>query len=97
MPAVDLAEVIRVTGPIASPSVKLDTMGAAKTALAIGGVVASGGWGALATPLLSAGDDPNPCATARAGGKQAATQERAAEPKTRQEDVVRSLRDLFKR
>ncbi len=97
MPAVDLAEVIRVTGPIASPSVKLDTMGAAKTALAIGGVVASGGWGALATPLLSAGDDPNPCATARAGGKQAATQERASEPKTRQDDVVRSLRDLFKR
>ncbi|MFO1307171.1 MAG: AsmA family protein [Burkholderiales bacterium] len=97
LPAVDLAEVVRVTGPIASPSVKLDTMGAAKTALTIGGVVASGGWGALATPLLSAGDDPNPCATARAGGKQAPAQERAAEPKSRQEDVVRSLRDLFKR
>ncbi len=89
---------LKGSGPtIAGPSVKLDTMGAAKTALTIGGVVASGGWGALATPLLSAGDDPNPCATARAGGKQAATQERASEPKTRQDDVVRSLRDLFKR
>ena len=89
---------MRVSGPIASPGVSLDTMGAAKTALAIGGVVASGGWGMLATPLLSAGDDPSPCATARAGGKLAATpQARSPAQQQKPEDAVRSLRDLFKR
>lgn len=98
IPAVDLADVVRVSGPIASPGVRLDTMGAAKTALAIGGVVASGGWGMLATPLLSAGEDPNPCATARAGGKLAAAQqERSPAQQQKPEDVVRSLRGLFKR
>ena len=98
IPAVDLAEVVRVSGPIASPGVRLDTMGAAKTALAIGGVVASGGLGMLATPLLSSGDDPSPCATARAGGKPASTQqERAPAKQQSPEDVVRSLRGLFKR
>jgi len=97
LPSVELAEVVRVTGPIRQPSVKLDTMGAAKTALTIGGVVASGGWGMLATPLLSSNDDPNPCATARAGGKVAATQERTPAKQAKPDDVVRSLRDLFKR
>ena len=73
-------------------------MGAAKTALTIGGVVASGGWGMLATPLLSSGDDPSPCATARAGGKPSATQqERPPAQQQSPEDVVRSLRGLFKR
>lgn len=98
IPAVDLAEVVRVSGPIASPGVRLDTMGAAKTAITIGGVVASGGWGMLATPLLSSGDDPSPCATARAGGKLSATQqERPPAQQQSPEDVVRSLRGLFKR
>ena len=52
----------------------------------------------LATPLLSSGDDPSPCATARAGGKPATTQqERAPAQQQSPEDVVRSLRGLFKR
>ncbi|CAG0998276.1 hypothetical protein BURK1_02680 [Burkholderiales bacterium] len=97
LPSVELAEVIRVSGPIRQPSVRLDTLGAAKTALAIGGAIATGGWGLLATPLLSAGDDPRPCATARAGGKVAATAERAPGAGRGAEEVVDVLRGLFKR
>lgn len=97
LPAVELAEVVRVTGPFRQPSVKLDTMGAAKTAIAIGGALAAGGWSMLATPLLTGGDDPNPCATARAGGARAAAQESAPSRPQKPEDVVRSLRDLFRR
>jgi len=72
LPSIELAEVVRVTGPIRKPSFRLDTLGAAKTAATIGGAVASGGWSLLASPLLSAGDDKSPCATARAGGKTTA-------------------------
>ena len=57
---------MRVTGPFRQPSVRLDSVGAAKTALTVGGAIATGGWSLLASPLLNAADDPNPCATARA-------------------------------
>src|SRR5512134_3929517 len=87
LPTVELAEVIRVSGPIRQPSVRLDTVGAAKTAITIGGAIASGGWSLLASPLLNAADDPHPCTTARAGGKLSgstpsspATSDPAADP-----------------
>jgi hypothetical protein len=95
LPAVELAEVVRVTGPIRQPSVRLDTVGAAKTAITIGGAIATGGWSLLATPLLNAGDDPNPCATARAGGRAAArASPEAAAPAG---DPLAPLRGLFRR
>ncbi|MFO1282817.1 MAG: AsmA family protein [Burkholderiales bacterium] len=94
--AVELAELVRVTGPIANPSIGLDKVGAAKAAIAVGGAVASGGWSLLASPLLNAGEDPSPCATARAGGK--ATGEPAAGTAPRPaEDLAGALRGLFKR
>ena len=98
MPAVELADLVRVSGPIRSPSVKLDSMGAARTAITIGGAIATGGWSLLATPLLNAGDDPNPCATARAGGKSAGTTGNASAPAApAAQDPFGALRGLFKR
>src|SRR5690606_15337153 len=57
VPAVELADVIRVTGPIAKPSFRLDTLGAAKAAATVGGALATGGWSLLASPLLNATED----------------------------------------
>ena len=95
LPAVELAEVVRVSGPIRSPSVKLDSLGAAKTAITIGSAIATGGWSLLATPLLNAADDPSPCATARAGGKAAPPAERPAGTPRAGNDVVNALRGIF--
>ena len=97
LPSVELAEVVRVSGPIRSPSVKLDSMGAAKTAITIGGAIASGGWSLLATPLLNAGDDPSPCATARAGGRPQASGSAPAQATPPPQDPLGTLRGLFKR
>lgn len=97
MPTVELADVIRVTGPIRSPSFRLDTLGAAKAAATIGGAVASGGWSLLASPLLSAGDDKSPCATARAGGKSSGGTQAAPAPSLPAGDPLAPLRGLFKR
>jgi hypothetical protein len=98
LPSVELADLVRVTGPIAHPSVKLDSVGAAKTAITIGGAIATGGWSLLATPLLNAGDDPNPCATARAGGKiQAGAAAASSGSGGAPADPLGALRGLFKR
>ncbi|MEO8485899.1 MAG: AsmA family protein [Betaproteobacteria bacterium] len=97
LPAVELAEVVRVAGPIRHPSVRLDTMGAAKTALTIGGAIASGGWSLLATPLLNGSDDPNPCATARAGGKPSGNAASSSRSETPAADPLEALRGLFRR
>ena len=94
--AIELAELVRVTGPIGSPTIGLDKVGAAKAAIAVGGAVASGGWSLLATPLLNASDDPNPCATARAGGKVAADASGASAARP-QEDLAGALKGLFRR
>ena len=96
LPSVELAEVVRVSGPIRSPSVRLDTIGAAKTALTIGGAIATGGWSLLATPLLNAGDDPNPCATARAGGKVATRGNASSAAGSPATDPLAPLRGLFR-
>lgn len=96
MPSIELADVIRVTGPIRKPSFRLDTLGAAKTAATIGGAVATGGWSLLAAPLLSAGEDKSPCATARAGGRTAGgSQASPAAPSAA--DPFAPLRGLFGR
>lgn len=96
LPSVELADVIRVTGPIRKPSFKLDTLGAAKTAVTIGSAVATGGWALLATPLLSAGEDKSPCATARAGGKvQAGSQ--ASSSNAPGDPIAPILRGIFGR
>ncbi len=95
MPSVELADVIRVTGPIDRPSFKLDTLGAAKAAATLGGAVATGGWSLLASPLLQAGEDKSPCATARAGGK---SQPANAQPSASSGDPLAPLlRGLFGR
>lgn len=97
LPSVELAEVIRVSGPIRQPSVRLDTVGAAKTAITIGGAIASGGWSLLASPLLNAADDPHPCATARAGGKLSGSTPSSPATSDPAADPLGALRGLFKR
>jgi uncharacterized protein involved in outer membrane biogenesis len=97
IPSVELADLLRVTGPFAHPSVKLDSVGAAKTAITIGGAIATGGWSLLATPLLNAADDPSPCATARAGGRQASAPTASTAPSAAPADPLGALRGLFKR
>ena len=90
MPSVELAEVVRVTGPIAHPSVKLDSMGAAKTAITIGGAIATGGWSLLATPLLNAATIRTPARRrAQAGSLSAA---RPARRRRRRPPPIRSPR-----
>jgi len=96
--SIELAELVRVSGPWRNPAVKLDKVAAARTAITVGSAIASGGWSLLATPLLGTRDDPNPCATARAGGEIAAqAREPASAPATTQPDPVEALRRLFKR
>ena len=92
--AVSLAELVKVTGTLADPSIGLDTLASAKAALSVGGAVLTGGLSLLGQGLLSsATDDPSPCRTALAGGAPA----RAAPAPTKQDDgSPRPLRRLFK-
>jgi AsmA family protein len=60
-----LAELVRLTGNLRSPSVGLDTIGALRTALSVGGALATSGLSLLAEGLLRRGTaDPAPCRTA---------------------------------
>lgn len=96
VPAVELADVIRVTGPIAKPSFRLDTLGAAKAAATVGGALATGGWSLLASPLLNATEDKSPCATARAGGKAPSGSQGAGTPAPAV-DPLAPFRGLFRK
>lgn len=60
-----LAELVRLGGTYANPSVGLDAMGAAKTAASIAGAIATGGISLLAENVLTnTAQDTDPCATA---------------------------------
>lgn len=94
--AASLAELVRVTGTLADPSVGIDTLGSARTALSIGGAIATGGLSLLGEAALKKGTaDPQPCRTALSGGvaPKAAPQESAP---TQQGGVLDSVRRLFK-
>jgi hypothetical protein len=96
--AASLAELVRVTGTLANPSVGIDTLGSARTALSIGGAIATGGLSLLGEAALKKGTaDPQPCRTALAGGTapKAAAQE-SAPAQQGEGGVLDSIRRLFK-
>jgi uncharacterized protein involved in outer membrane biogenesis len=66
--AANLAELVRVTGPLTEPRIGLDTMGAARQAVSIGAAVATGGLSLLGEAALKGAIDPHPCQSALASG-----------------------------
>jgi hypothetical protein len=77
--AVNLAELVRVTGTISRPEVGIDTVASAKAAVSVGGAIATGGISLLADSLFSKGTaDRTPCQSALAEG--ATVQNRADKP-----------------
>lgn len=92
--AVSLAELVKVTGTLAEPSIGLDTLASARAALSVGGAVLTGGLSLLGQGLLSSGSgDPSPCQTALAGGVPARA---APTPEKQDDDLLAPLRRLFK-
>jgi len=96
--AATLAELVRVTGTLASPSVGIDTLGSARTALSVGGAIMTGGLSLLGEAALKKGTaDPHPCQTALAGGTPSKPAASAAEAKPKEDEgVFGSIRRLFK-
>lgn len=96
--AATLAELVRVTGTLANPSVGIDTLGSARAALSVGGAIMTGGLSLLGEAALKKGTaDPHPCQTALAGGTPPRPARQEAKPQ-QQEDggVLGSIRRLFK-
>ncbi len=93
--AASLAELVRVTGTLAHPSVGIDTLGSARAALSVGGAILTGGLSLLGEAALKKGAaDPHPCQTALAGGVAAEAAGAPAQP----EDggMLGTIRRLFK-
>jgi hypothetical protein len=91
----NLAELVKVTGTLADPSIGLDTLGSARAALSVGGAVMTGGLSLLGERLLSSQTgDPSPCRTALGQPPQQA----ATAPAKKQEDegLLGSVRRLFR-
>jgi uncharacterized protein involved in outer membrane biogenesis len=64
-----LADLVRVTGPFASPRVAIDPAGSAKVIASVGAAIGTGGLSAVAQGLLSwaDGSGPGPCQVALEG------------------------------
>ena len=69
----NLAELVRVTGPLTEPRIGLDTMGAARQTVSIGAAVATGGLSLLGEAVLKGAIDPHPCQSALATGAPGST------------------------
>jgi hypothetical protein len=92
--AISLAELVKVTGTLADPSIGLDTLGSARAALSVGGAVLTGGLSLLGERVLSARTaDPAPCRTAL-GQPPAAGGASAAKPED--EGLLGSVRRIFR-
>jgi uncharacterized protein involved in outer membrane biogenesis len=96
--AASLAELVRITGTLSNPSVGIDTLGSARTALSVGGAIMTGGLSLLGEAALKKGTaDPHPCQTAAAGGTAPKAGQQEAKPKREDEGgVLGSIRRLFK-
>jgi hypothetical protein len=91
-----LAELVRVTGTLAEPSVGIDSLGSARAALSVGGAILTGGLSLLGEAAISkATTDPHPCQTALASG---AASKAGPQPQQKKEDegLLGSVRRLFK-
>ena len=96
--AASLAELVRITGTLSNPSVGIDTLGSARTALSVGGAIMTGGLSLLGEAALKKGTaDPHPCQTAAAGGTAPKAGEQETKPKREDEGgVLGSIRRMFK-
>lgn len=75
-----LAEMVRLTGTLANPSIGLDAAGVARNAASIAGALATGGMSLLGEALLdSATQESEPCKVALGQKAKAATQATPAE------------------
>lgn len=64
-----LASLVRIHGPLAKPTVGIDSEGAARTAASVGAALATGGLSVLGQALLDRRTrDPHPCQTAMGKG-----------------------------
>ncbi|TAN47804.1 MAG: hypothetical protein EPN26_13405, partial [Rhodospirillales bacterium] len=106
----NLASMVRLSGTMASPSVGVDAMEAAKTALSVGSAVATGGLSVLGGALLNKATGPAmsgpPCqvalgkgtpAKAEPAAKPAASAPATAKPKDPASAVGGALKGLFGR
>lgn len=77
-----LADLVRVSGPFASPQVKIDAVGSAKLIASIGAAVGTGGLSAVGQALFawSEGGGPGPCQIALGGGASAPASSQATSP-----------------
>jgi uncharacterized protein involved in outer membrane biogenesis len=96
--AASLAELVRVTGTLANPTVGIDTLGSARAALSVGGAIMTGGLSLLGEAALKRGTaDPHPCQTAAAGGTPPKSAQQEAKPQQQEESgVLGSIKRLFK-
>ena len=96
--AVNLAELVRVSGPLSKPSVGADTVESAKKALSVGGALATGGLSLLGEVFLKKTTaDPHPCQTALTGGSSKSASSAGEKKKPKQEGgVLKGLKNLFK-
>jgi AsmA family protein len=72
----NLADLVRVTGPFASPHVAIDAAGSVKIIASVGAAIGTSGLSAVAQQLLSwaDGSGPGPCQVALEGGTSRAAQ-----------------------
>ncbi|HSF06075.1 MAG TPA: AsmA family protein [Methylomirabilota bacterium] len=89
----NLAELVRVTGPLMEPRIGLDTMGAARQAVSVGAAVATGGLSLLGEAALRGAIDPHPCQSALAAGTPASP---GASKPDKSEPVKGFIRGLLK-
>ena len=65
--AASLAQLVKLSGPIAHPGIGIDMKGAVREAASLGVAVATGGLSLIGERLLKDSPDPHPCATALRG------------------------------
>ena len=98
----NLADLVRVTGPFASPHVAIDPVGSAKVIASVGAAIGTGGLSAVAQGLLSwaDGSGPGPCKIALEGASSRGDAKQAASPQPQvpiANEVGKALGKLFGR
>ena len=97
-----IADLVRVTGPFASPQVAIDPAGSVKMIASVGAAIGTGGWSAVAQGLLSwaDGSGPGPCKVALEGAAARGSATEAAAPQPQvpiANEVGKALGRLFGR
>jgi len=99
--AVNLAELVKLTGTFSNPTVGVDTMASARTALSAGGAIVTGGLSLIGEAFFRKADsDPHPCRTALANGGSKSTagsgEINTGSGKKKDGGVLDSLKNLFR-